>query len=144
VRLLTAGRVFRAMGSIGTGEDATHLKVFHQADGLCVAKGADAQAMMDVVSNLLMTVLGLSKDALKWEPENYPLFEQASDLDVKLCGKWTSIAGGGVLPAGVLRNAGFDPDEVGCFAFGLGLERLAMLKFGVDDIRKLWLPPYIT
>ena len=53
------------------------------------------------------------------------------------------LSGCGILKAGTLRESGFDPQAVGGFAFGLGLERLAMLKLGIDDIRKLWQPPYV-
>jgi phenylalanyl-tRNA synthetase alpha chain len=127
----------------GPGETPTHMRVFHQADGLCIYPGADRQAMQLVLEQVMSAVLGLSRSDLRWMEEDYPLFEHGLDLDVMLCGKWSSIAGGGVLPAGALSQAGFDPGQVSCFGFGIGLERMAMLKFGIDDIRKLWQPPYI-
>ena len=57
--------------------------------------------------------------------------------------RWIEIAAGGMLPALVIAQAGFDTEKVSGFGFGLGLDRLAMLKYGIDDIRKLWQPPYV-
>jgi RNA polymerase sigma factor (sigma-70 family) len=151
VRLLTAGRVFRVHASgpecgVGDGEDATHMRVFHEADGLCADKGADFHAMQALLEELIKAVLGVSgRDVRweKWEKQDSPSFLGGVDLDVRLNGKWTTIAAGGMIPAKPLREAGLNPDEVECFGFGLGLERVAMLKFGIDDIRKLWRPPYV-
>ena len=92
---------------------------------------------------MVRTVLLLEDKDLKWTEENYPLWEQGMDLWAQMRGEWLTIAGCGILPAEELRKAGYDPDQVSCFGFGVGLERLAMLRLGLDDIRKLWHPPYV-
>jgi len=150
VRLLTAGRVFRTLAGqrvgrtdSGCGEDATHLKVFHQADALCIDVGANRQTLQDTVARALKAALDMPDLELQWWDEEYPLFADGMDVAAKRQGQWTSIAGCGMLSADTLAKAGYDPKKVSCFAFGVGLERLAMLKYGIDDIRKLWRPPYV-
>lgn len=136
VRLITAGRVFRAHA-----EDAAHQKVFHQLELLCLEAGADQEAMKAALQRALRAALGPVE--LKWQEEDYHCVEHGLDASVKLGDKWLEIAGCGVLKAETLRQAGFDPQAVSGFAFGLGLERLAMLKHDIADIRELWAPPYV-
>lgn len=150
VRLLTAGRVFRTIGGArvgrtdsGCGEDATHLKVFHQADALCIDESANRQAMQETMIRVAKAALEAADIEFQWKDQKYPLCVEAMDLLAKLRGKWTSIAGCGVLSAKTLSEAGYDPKRVSGFGFCLGLERLAMLKYGIDDVRKLWRPPYV-
>ncbi len=150
VRLLTAGRVFRVTAGggaggtdIGRGEDAIHMRVFHMVDALCIAADADRRLMQATLTRTIQAALESPSVELKWEKENYPLFEDGLDLSVRWRDQWLNIAGCGTLPPEVLRQAGYDPQKFSSFAFGLGLERLAMLRFGIDDIRKLWQPPYI-
>jgi phenylalanyl-tRNA synthetase alpha subunit len=142
VRLLTAGRVFRGAGK-DRDEDASHLRVFHQADALCIDEGAGREALQATVTRLVKGVLESPAIEIKWEEVEYPLFEHGMDFSAKLQGRWADIGGSGMLPAEALRQAGYDPEDVSCFAFGLGLERVAMLKYNIDDIRKLWQPPYV-
>ncbi|MHC4648025.1 MAG: sigma-70 family RNA polymerase sigma factor, partial [Planctomycetota bacterium] len=136
VRLLTAGRVFRP-----EREDAMHLKVFHQVDGLCIREKAKLPAPGDILDSLLQTILGVVE--LKLEDADYGFVDSGFDLKVRWAGKWIELAGGGLLKDQTLSEAGYKAEAVGGFAFGLGLERLAMLKFGIDDIRKLWQPPHL-
>ncbi len=150
VRLLTAGRVFRVLASgsvggagMGSGEDATHMRLFHQADAVCVDTGADVAALRATMERVIRSILENPGLEIRWHDVKYPLFENGADLDVQLTRKWVSMAGCGTLSAKTLRDAGFDPSKVSCFAFGLGLERIAMVKYSIDDIRKLWQPPYV-
>jgi phenylalanyl-tRNA synthetase alpha subunit len=99
--------------------------------------------MQAAMAHVVRTVLSVGDDDLKWTDESYPPWEQGMELCVHTRGQWLNIAGCGMMTAGELRKAGYDPDQVSCFGFGLGLERLAMLRLGLDDIRKLWQPPYV-
>ena len=138
VRLLTAGRVFR----VGARkEDATHSAVFHQCDVLCVEAGADADALKGTVRGVLVAVLGPVE--LKFDSARYTYFERCLEVSVRAGSEWLNVAGSGMVPAERLGQAGCDARAVSGFAFGMGLERLAMLKYGIDDIRELWRPPYV-
>jgi RNA polymerase sigma factor (sigma-70 family) len=148
VKLVTVGRVFRASASstedgLGTGEDPWHSRIFHNADVLCVKAGVTVDEMKALVERILRGIFGASMPAVRWEADSFPSFEQGLDLAAQFGEQWLSLAGCGLLPTRLLEQAGFDPRQVGGFAFGLGLERLAMLRFGVKHIRELWQPPYV-
>lgn len=136
VHLMTAGRVFR-----DDLEDSSHQKVFHQLDAVCVEAGADQELMKATIRKAIEAVL--QPVEFKWEQTDYPCVEQSLDIAVKHGNKWLEIAGCGMLTADTLSQAGYDPQTVSGFAFGLGLERIAILKYSIDDIRKLWAPPYV-
>jgi len=136
VKIMTAGRAFRA-----AREDARHQKVFHQIDVLCIDTDADEAAMKTKIADVVAAVFEPME--LEWRPANYPDFEGPMEACADIGGQVASLVGCGLIPKGRLREAGFDPDQVSGYAFGLGLERMAMLKFGIDDIRKLWQPPYV-
>lgn len=136
VRLLAAGRVFRP-----DKEDANHHKVFHQVDGVCIDAGVDVAVFKTTCE---LAIKSAVPDILvEWhETTNtfvIPFFEAVA---VKGNTQY-EVLGGGMLQPKTLQEKGFDPKVVAAFAWGLSLDRLAMLKFGIDDIRKLWLPPYI-
>ena len=136
VRLLAAGRVFRP-----DDEDRTHAKVFHQADGICIKPGADLGMLKATLEHVLAALFGAVQ--LRWKDHDYGFVEKGLDVEIEWKGRWLEVAGSGVLTAGTLKAAGYDLKKVGGFAFGLGLDRLAMLKFAIQDIRKLWQPPYV-
>jgi RNA polymerase sigma factor (sigma-70 family) len=138
VRLLAAGRVFRPCPD---GEDATHLRAFHQVDGICVAEGADTAELKATLQRLLEAALGPCE--LQWRDHDFGFVASGLEVDVRQGGDWLEIAGSGLLTPGTLREAGYDPDAVGGYAFGMGLERLAMLRHDLDDVRALWRPPYV-
>jgi phenylalanyl-tRNA synthetase alpha chain len=122
-------------------ESAGRLKVFHQLDALSIASDATRDAMVAALRSVVEAVLG--KVELRFAPEDYPCFKHGTCVTVRTGQRSTQIAGAGMIPARQLRDSGFDPRSVGGFAFGLGLERLAMVKYGIEDIRTLWQPPYV-
>ena len=138
VRLLAAGRVFRPRQE---GEDAAHLKVFHQIDGICIEPGAGLAALKATVERLLHALLGPAD--MRWREYELGFVDHGLEADIRPGDEWLEVSGSGTLKAETLREAGFDPSEVQGFAFGMGLERLAMVKFGIDDLRTLWRPPYV-
>lgn len=137
VRLLAPGRVFRP-----APEDAAHQKVFHQADGVCIEPGADREQLKATLERVLNGVFGAVE--LRWRDHGFGFVEDGLEVDARWRDQWLEVCGSGVLSEDALRDAGYDPDAVGGYAFGLGLERLAMLKLGIEDIRELWQPPYVT
>lgn len=142
LKIIVPGRTYRY-----EAEDATHLSVFHQIEGFAVAKNitfADLKGTLD----LLMKKL-LGKDTkLRFRPSYFPFTEPSAEVDVTCfkcggsgcssCGNsgWLELLGSGMIHPNVLRNVGYDYDEVSGFAFGLGVERIAMLKYQIDDIRE--------
>jgi RNA polymerase sigma factor (sigma-70 family) len=136
IRLLTAGRVFRAVR-----EDELHLKVFHQADGICVAQDASLVELKETLKRLLSAVLGQVE--IRFRDHDLGFLYQGMDVTASIGDKWESIAGCGLLRPDMLGEAGHDPKQVEGFAFGLGLERLAVLKFGLRSVDELWRPPYV-
>ena len=136
IRLLTAGRVFRAVQ-----EDERHLKVFHQVDGICVAPDASPDELRETLVRLISVVLGQVET--RFRDEDYGWVNQGMEVDAKVNDKWESVAGCGMLKPEMLREAGHNTKRVQGYAFGLGLERLALLKLGLKSIHELWRPPYL-
>jgi phenylalanyl-tRNA synthetase alpha chain len=136
VRLITAGRVFRA-----DAEDEQHLKVFHQLDAVCVDRDASPDGLRATLGGVVSAVLG-SMD-VRYRERDYGWVDQGMDVDVKEKSEWLAVAGCGLLKPAMLRDAGHDPDQVQGYAFGLGLERLAVLSLGLEKVHELWRQPYL-
>ena len=142
-KVLIPGRVYRA------DDDATHSPMFHQMEGLVIDKKitlCDLQGMLDVLVRRMF-----SKDVkTRFRPSFFPFTEPSVEVDVscfecggkgcKLCKGtgWIEILGGGIVNRKVLENCGVNPDEWTGFAFGFGLDRIAMLKNGINNIRVLY------
>ena len=137
VRLLTAGRVFRPEQE----EDDQHLKVFHQLDVVCVDRDVSLDELQTTLAKVLKVVLGTVE--VRYRACDYGWVEQGMDVDVRVKGKWVAVAGCGMLKPVMLREAGHDPEQVQGYAYGLGLERLALLKLGLKSIHELWRRPYL-
>ena len=136
VRLLAAGRVFRP-----DKEDATHFKVFHQVDGVCIDAKADVESHKNTCGRALKAAV--SQAEITWIEEDNTFVAPCLSAVVELAGEKYEVLGGGMLQAQTLQRAGYDVAAVKGFAWGMSLERLAMLKYGIDDIRKLWQSPYV-
>ncbi len=136
VHLLTAGRVFRPVP-----EDERHLKVFHQLDGICVTLTASLEELQNTLINVVSIVLGhIEIDFVK---AHFNFIDHAMEMKVKTNNEWIEVAGCGMLKSEMLKEAGYDPQQVKGYAFGIGIERLAMLKLGLKNINDLWRSPYI-
>lgn len=141
IRMIAPGRVFRS-----DPVDATHSPVFHQIEGLVVDKNI---TMADLKGNLLTLAKKLYGEdtAIRLRPHHFPFTEPSCEIDVSCfrCGGkgcpmckgegWIEILGAGMVHPKVLERGGIDPEEYSGFAFGLGVERLAMFRFSVDDMR---------
>ena len=142
IKMLSPGRVFRS------DDDATHSPMFHQMEGLVVDKNitlCDLQGMLDEFARVMFSET--SKTRLR--PSYFPFTEPSVEVDVSCaaCGGkgcslckgtgWIEVLGAGMVNRRVLENCGVDPDEYSGFAFGMGVERIAMLKYGMNNIKLL-------
>lgn len=144
LKVICPGRVFRR-----DDDDATHSHAFHQIEGLVIDKHI---RMSDLKGTLLQFVQELfGKDTqIRMRPSFFPFTEPSAEIDVTCdnckgsgCRKckqtgWLEILGGGMVHPTVLKNGGYDPEVYSGFAFGMGVERIALLKYGIDDIRHLF------
>jgi len=140
VRILSPGRVYRR------DSDVSHTPMFHQIEGLLVDRGITFSDLKGVLTAFLKQVFG-EETALRFRPSFFPFTEPSAEVDIRcvicrgkgcrVCGQsgWLEILGSGMVDPEVFKSVGYDPEEVAGFAFGLGLERIAMLKFGISDIR---------
>ena len=144
IRIIAPGRVFRA-----DEVDATHSPLFHQIEGLAVDKGI---TMGDLKGTLEIFAKRLYGDdaVVRFRPHHFPFTEPSAEMDIQCfsCGGkgcrlckgegWIEILGCGMVHPKVLQNCGIDPDEYSGFAFGIGLERIVMRKYNIDDMRLLY------
>ena len=128
VYVVVPGRVYRSDIA-----DATHLPAFHQIEGLAVDTNL---SMADLRGSLVEMVTALLGDVpMRFRPHHFPFTEPSAELDIWLDGRWVELLGCGMVHPNVLRAGGYDPEEVQGFAFGIGVERLAMRRHGVNDLR---------
>ncbi len=140
VRILSPGRVYRP------DSDVSHTPMFHQIEGLLVDRGITFGNLKGVLTSFLRQMFG-EETALRFRPSFFPFTEPSAEVDIRcvmcngtgcqVCGQcgWLEVLGSGMVDPAVFENVGYDPEEVSGFAFGLGLERIAMLKYGISDIR---------
>jgi len=141
VRIISPGKVFRC------DSDLTHTPMFHQVEGLMVDKNVSFGDLKGVLTTFVQQFF--DKDtSLRFRPSFFPFTEPSAEVDIRcvMCkGKgcrvcsntgWIEILGAGMVHPAVFENIGYDTQKYTGFAFGLGMERVAMLKYGIDDIRK--------
>ncbi|MBD5388986.1 phenylalanine--tRNA ligase subunit alpha [bacterium] len=119
--------------------DATHSPMFGQIEGLHVDKNVTMRDLIGDVRAFLMRFFEIDDVQLRIRPSYFPFTEPSIEIDMKWHGdKWLEIMGAGMVHPNVLRHCGIDPDVYQGYAFGFGWDRLAMLKYGLDDIRKFY------
>jgi phenylalanyl-tRNA synthetase alpha chain len=141
VRAIAPGRVYRRDIA-----DASHSPVFHQVEGLAVDRDISMGDLKGTLELFAREIFG-PRSRIRFRPSFFPFTEPSAEVDVlcfvcggdgcRLCkqGGWLEILGSGMVHPNVLRNVGYDPEEVTGWAFGMGIERIAMLKYGIDDLR---------
>ncbi|QJA09525.1 phenylalanine--tRNA ligase subunit alpha [Romboutsia sp. CE17] len=144
IKVISPGRCFRF-----DSPDATHSPMFHQIEGLVVGKDVTMAQLKGTLDNFVKKLFG-EETKTKFRPHNFPFTEPSAEVDVTCfkCGGegcamckqegWIEILGAGMVHPNVLRNCGIDPEVYSGFAFGMGVERIAMLKYEIDDIRLLF------
>lgn len=140
-RIIAPGRVYRS------DSDVTHTPMFHQVEGLLVDKGITFADLRGTVAAFLRDFFEVEELAVRFRPSYFPFTEPSAEVDIGCtqCGGegcrvcqhtgWLEIMGCGMVHPKVLRHGGVDPEEFSGFAFGMGIERLAMLRYGVNDLR---------
>lgn len=119
--------------------DATHSPMFHQIEGLYIDKNITMSNLIADVRAFLSRFFGIDNVELRIRPSYFPFTDPSIEIDLKWRGnKWLEIMGAGMVHPNVLRNCGVNPDEYQGFAFGFGWDRLAMLKYGLNDIRQFY------
>ena len=128
-QIIVPGRVFRYEAT-----DVSHAINFHQVEGLMVGERVNLSNFKYVISEFFRQLFGVGTK-IRFRPSYFPFVEPGLEVDVELNGKWLEVMGAGMVHPEVLRGVKLDPKEVQGFAFGLGLERLAMIKYKIPDIR---------
>jgi phenylalanyl-tRNA synthetase alpha chain len=131
VRIIAPGKVFRC------DADVTHSPTFHQIEGLWVDRDVTMADLKGVLTHFLHRLFGAGRP-VRFRPSFFPFTEPSVEVDVWFEGRWMEVLGAGMVHPQVLRNVGWDPTQVQGFAFGLGVERLAMVRYGISDIRYLF------
>lgn len=140
VRVIAPGRVYRR------DSDLTHTPMFHQVEGLLVDKGVTFADLKGVLTAFVHEMFG-PEVGVRFRPSYFPFTEPSAEVDIecvicrgegcRVCKTtgWLEVLGSGMVHPAVFEAVGYDPEEYTGFAFGLGIERIAMLKYGIDDIR---------
>ena len=134
IRIICPGRVYRC------DHDATHSPMFHQIEGLWIDKGISLADLKGTLTQFFRAFFERDDLQIRFRPSFFPFVEPGVEVDMEWENKggkikWLEIGGAGVVHPQVLRNGGIDPEAYSGFAFGMGLDRLAMLKYGVNDLR---------
>ncbi len=143
IRILAPGRVYRR------DSDATHTPMFHQLEGLLLDEKVTLADLKGTLEYFVRAIFGEERQ-VRLRPHHFPFTEPSVEVDIScgLCGGkgckscknegWLEILGAGMVHPNVIRNAGLDPEKYQGFAFGMGIERIAMLKYGIDDLRSFY------
>ena len=134
VRIVIPGKVHR-----NDAADATHSPIFHQVEGLCVDTNITFSDLKGTLDHAMKALFGSSVKT-RFFPSFFPFTEPSAEIDIQfqhgpLAGRWLEVAGSGQVHPAVVRNMGLDPEKYIGFAFGMGPDRLTMLRYGVNDLR---------
>ncbi len=134
IRVIAPGRTYRV------DSDATHSPMFHQCEGLWLGENISFKDLKVVFTGFCRTFFESDDLALRFRPSFFPFTEPSAEIDIQfqsgpLAGRWLEVAGSGQVHPQVVRNMGLDPEKYIGFAFGMGPDRLTMLRYGVSDLR---------
>lgn len=140
LRLIIPGRVYRC------DSDMTHTPMFHQVEGLVIEKNTNMGHLKGCLLEFLKAFFQVDDLPIRFRPSFFPFTEPSAEVDIGCSrkggeikignhGDWLEIGGCGMVHPNVLKNCGLDPDEYQGFAFGMGIDRMAMLKYGIPDLR---------
>jgi len=139
IRIIVPGKAFR-----NEATDATHEAQFYQLEGLCVDKGISLAHLKGTLEYFFSKFFN-GDNEVRFRPSFFPFVEPGVEVDMRLTsgesrhkGKWIELMGAGMVHPNVLRESGINPEEYSGFAFGMGVDRLAVMRYEVDDIRELY------
>ena len=121
--------------------DRSHFPVFHQMDGLHIVKKQDKQTTLETLQNVLQSIIHSifgPRVEFRFLEDTFPFTDPSTQIEIKNGDRWLEVLGGGIVHQNVMRNLGLDPEIYNGWAFGFGLERLAMIKNNIPDIRIFW------
>ena len=128
-RVLAPGRVYRC------DSDPTHSPMFHQIEGLCVDTDITFSNLKWVLNNFIREFFDSKSIKTRFRPSYFPFTEPSAEMDIMFNNKWLEVLGCGMVHPNVLKNVNIDPKKYSGFAFGLGIERFAMLAYQIKDLR---------
>ena len=129
IKVIAPGRVYRV------DSDATHAPMFHQIEGLWIDEHVSLADLKGVVADFLRNFFERDDLAVRFRPSFFPFTEPSAEIDMSFGGSWLEIGGCGMVHPNVLRNVNIEAEKYQGFAFGLGPDRLTMLRYGVNDLR---------
>jgi phenylalanyl-tRNA synthetase alpha chain len=129
IKVIAPGRTYRV------DSDATHSPMFHQVECLWIDEDISFADLKGVYTDFLRRFFENDELEVRFRPSYFPFTEPSAEIDMKLKGRWLEISGSGQVHPTVVRNFGLDPERYIGFAFGSGLERLTMLRYGIEDLR---------
>ena len=129
IKVIAPGRTYRV------DSDATHSPMFHQVECLWIDEDISFADLKGVFTDFLRRFFDNDELEVRFRPSYFPFTEPSAEIDMKLKGRWLEISGSGQVHPTVVRNFGLDPERYIGFAFGSGLERLTMLRYGIEDLR---------
>ena len=134
IRVIAPGRTYRV------DSDATHSPMFHQCEGLWVGENVSFKDLKFIFTDFCRAFFESNDLVLRFRPSFFPFTEPSAEIDIQfqsgaLAGRWLEVAGSGQVHPNVIRNMGLDPEKYIGFAFGMGPDRLTMLRYGVNDLR---------
>jgi phenylalanyl-tRNA synthetase alpha chain len=132
IKIIAPGRVYRV------DSDATHSPMFHQVEGLWIADDVSFADLKGVFTEFLRNFFERDDLAVRFRPSFFPFTEPSAEVDMSFGSGWLEIAGAGQVHPNVLRAVDIDPERYQGFAFGIGPDRLAMLRYGVNDLREFY------
>ena len=134
IKVIAPGRTYRV------DSDATHSPMFHQVEGLWIAENISFSDLKGVYLNFVRAFFETDDLQVRFRPSYFPFTEPSAEIDIAfgsgpLQGRWLEVSGAGQVHPAVVKNFGLDPEQYIGFAFGSGLERLTMLRYGINDLR---------
>jgi phenylalanyl-tRNA synthetase alpha chain len=134
IKVIAPGKTYRV------DSDATHSPMFHQVEGMWIDRNINLTDLKSVYADFLAQFFERDDIDVRFRPSYFPFTEPSAEIDMRfadgpLAGKWLEVSGSGQMHPQVVRNIGLDPEEYIGFAFGSGVERLAMLRYGIGDLR---------
>jgi phenylalanyl-tRNA synthetase alpha chain len=137
IRVIAPGRTYRV------DSDATHSPMFHQCEGLWIGENVSFKDLKFVFTDFCRRFFETDDLVLRFRPSFFPFTEPSAEIDIQftsgpLQGRWLEVCGSGQVHPNVVRNFGLDPERHIGFAFGMGPDRLAMLRYGIDDLRLMF------
>jgi len=134
IRVIAPGRTYRV------DSDATHSPMFHQVEGLWIGENVSFKDLKVLYLNFVRAFFETDALKLRFRPSYFPFTEPSAEIDIMfeegpLAGKWLEVSGSGQVHPQVVRNMGLDPERHIGFAFGSGIDRFAMLRYGIGDLR---------